>query len=152
MTDSINRLKKELQENGLRVTKSRIAVFTILDKNHEVFLSPDDIFDKIQAAKPLNCDRASVYRVLSTLAQLGLVKVSHFQGQASKYKIHHHNKDCMQKDCTKLHEHYFKCMKCQSIEPIGECLIKPKIKELEKKGFKPLEHHFEITGYCPNCK
>lgn len=152
MSDSIDKFKKELQANGLRVTKSRVAVYGILEKNGDNFLSPDDIFDKVQASKSLTCDRASVYRILSTLSELGLVKVSHFQGQASKYKIHHHNQDCHQHDCTKSHEHYFKCVGCDSIEPIGECIIDPKIEELEKRGFVPLEHHFEISGYCPKCK
>ena len=151
MSHSITNFKKELQASGLRLTQSRIAVYSILNKNREVFLSPHDIYEKIAASKKYKCDRVSVYRVLSTLEKIGLVKISHFQGEASRYKIHFHTEEC-KRNCELEHEHYFKCIQCDTIEPIGECFIEKKVKELEKKGFKSINHHFEISGYCPSCQ
>jgi Fur family ferric uptake transcriptional regulator len=152
MVDITDKFKEELQAHGLRVTKPRIAVFSILEKHHDSFLSSEDISDSIQSSQSLNCDRASVYRILTTFVEIGLVQVTQFQGGASKYKIHRHGPQCQEKGCNKTHEHYFKCVKCDAIEPIGECFFEKKVKELEKKGFRTLEHHFEISGYCPNCK
>ena len=150
MKDQIEEFKDALQKSGLRITKSRLAVFTILERNKRSFLSPDEIFDKISRSKEINCDRASVYRVLSTLEEINLVNVSHFQGEATKYQIHHHTNTCDHGHDS--HEHYFKCLKCESIQAIGDCFIDSKIKELESKGFKTLGHHLEITGHCPSCR
>jgi Fe2+ or Zn2+ uptake regulation protein len=141
--------KEELKKNGLKVTKSRISVFVILKKNDKVFLSPEDIFDKIKKSKLDQCDRTSVYRVLSSLEEIDLVKTSHFQGEASKYQLHLHNETC--DHAHEVHEHYFKCIDCKSIDTIGSCLSEPKIIELNNLGYKTLSHHFEISGLCPNC-
>ncbi len=149
MAKHVDEFKEVLQENKLRVTKSRLAVFTILDKFSDQFLSPDEVFDLIHSETDYSCDRASVYRVLATLADINLLNVTQFQGQASKYQIHHHTSDCG--DCHEKHEHYFKCLKCDAIQPIGDCFIDAKIKELAKKGFLTLGHHLEITGHCPSC-
>lgn len=149
MVDQLDKFKNDLQEKGLRVTQSRIAVFTVLEKNRNAFLSSDEVYDLIHGTTEYTCDRASVYRVLNTLEEINLVRVTQFQGEANKYQIHHHTADCG--NCGDHHEHYFKCIKCESVKPIGDCFIDDKIKELEEKGFKALGHHLEITGRCPKC-
>lgn len=149
MAEKIDQFKEELQSHGLRITNSRLAVFTILENSKKEFLSPDEIFEAIKQSKLKTCDRASVYRVLKSLEEIGLVNVSHFQGEASKYKIHLHNDDCHH--CDDDHQHYFKCIKCKSVESIGDCLFEKQLKDLTKKGYVSLSHHFEVSGFCPKC-
>ncbi len=149
MVEKIDQFKEELQSNGLRITSSRLAVFSILTHAKKDFLTPDEIYDAIKESNLKTCNRASVYRVLKSLEKIGLIKVSHFQGEASKYQIHLHNHDC--NHCENEHQHYFKCIKCRAIEPIGNCLFDGQIKELNKKGFVSLSHHFEVSGFCPEC-
>jgi len=149
MSSGIKALKSELQKNGLRITQTRIAVFSVLEKEKKNFLSCDEVFDLINSSKKFQCDRASVYRVLNAFDRMGLVKSSHFQGSATKYQIHLHSDEC--KHCDNEHEHYFKCTICHSIESIGDCFIESKLKELKKKGFQPIDHHLEISGVCPSC-
>jgi Fur family ferric uptake transcriptional regulator len=146
----LDEFKQELQSHGLRVTKSRISVFSVLVNNQHKFLSPDEILEKINQSNLDQCDRASVYRVLSSLEEIGLVKSSQFQGEATKYQVHFHTSDC--NNCQDEHEHYFKCIQCETIEPIGECLFDKNLQELSKKGYVTLSHHFEVSGYCPQCK
>lgn len=152
MSSSEDKLSKSLQLSGLRVTKSRIAVLSVLEENKGSFLTPEKIFETITKIKKINIDRASVYRILNALLKINLVKVSHFQGEASKYQIHFHDEshdDCHY--CDYKHEHYFKCIKCDALEPIEECFVDKSIKQLEKRGFHAIGHHLEISGYCPNC-
>jgi len=149
MKDVLAIYKSELQKAGLKVTKSRISVFSILQENKSLFLSPDEIFEKILTSSLDKCDKTSVYRVLSTLESIDLVKTSHFQGESSKYQIHLHNDSC--NHAAKDHEHYFKCVDCKTISPIGACFSGPIIKELSKTGHKTISHHFEVSGLCPQC-
>lgn len=149
MTEDFEGIRTALRESGLRVTKSRIAVFTILEKGKASFLSPDEIYQRISKSKKLNCDRASVYRALKIFESINLVKASHFQGEATKYQFHHHTTGC--EEGADQHEHYFKCLKCNSIQPIGDCFIEEKLNDLDSKGFKTFSHHLEILGRCPKC-
>lgn len=153
MKEKLEFFKNYLKEKGLRVTQNRIAVFSILEKNENSFLSPDEIFEKVKKSKNFQCDRVSVYRALSSFEEIGIVNTSHFQGEAVKYQIHFHPKheedNCH--DCHSDHQHYFKCKSCTKVFPIGDCLFDDKLKELEKLGFKCEGHHFEVLGICPDC-
>ena len=144
--NKINQIKDILKSNNYRITQSRVAVAKILLKNYDTLLSSDEIFNKIQTSKKLNCDQVSVYRVLSIFDKLGLVKKSTFQGDAARYTLI----DLEEKQ-NRYHEHFFKCVHCNVIESFKDCLISKKEKELEKNGYKNLNHHLEITGLCPGC-
>lgn len=147
-TNKMNKLvqvKDILQDHGLRVTQSRLAVATILLRRDSL-LTADEIFSNIQKSKSLNCDQASVYRTLATFEELGLLKKSIFQGEPVRYMF-----DAFTEADCNHHEHYFKCNRCNSIEPFSGCMVLKKEKELEKKGYKNLHHHLEITGLCPSC-
>ena len=135
-----------LKNNKLRITQSRISVATILIKTIRIPLTPEEIFQKIDASKTFHCDQVSVYRILSTLEDLNLVTKSKFQGEASRYMVNlSHGKD------EHHHEHFFKCYSCNLIEPFKGCLVSKKEKELENAGYANLKHHLEITGLCPSC-
>lgn len=136
--------KEFLQEQGYRVTQSRLSVAAILLKFENQHLSSEEIFHHIQKSKKYNCDQASVYRALALYVELGLVLKSSFQGEASRYSL----SDVSEKHS---HKHYFKCIKCNVVEPFGDCLVGKKEKELEQKGYTQLTHHLEITGLCPGC-
>jgi Fe2+ or Zn2+ uptake regulation protein len=142
----INELKSLLKSKQLRVTNSRLAVATILLKNIKKPLTSEEIFNKIQKSKKYDCDQVSVYRILSKFVEIGVIKKSIFQGEASRYLLSDTNADN-----PHPHEHYFKCTNCNFIKPFHNCFVSTKEKELEESGFKNLKHHLEITGLCPNC-
>ena len=59
----INEIKDFLKENDLRVTQSRLAVYSVLLNSHEKLLTPEEIFNQIENTKSLKCDLVSVYRL-----------------------------------------------------------------------------------------
>ncbi|MGB0452998.1 MAG: Fur family transcriptional regulator [Bacteriovoracaceae bacterium] len=151
--NKLSQIKDILQSEGLRITQSRLSVATILIKNNAL-LTPEEIYNRILKSKTLSSDQASVYRTLSTFEELGLVKKSIFQGEPARYMLESFEKKKCQghdHDHDHAHEHYFKCVKCKKIEPFTGCLVSQKEKELEKKGYRNLSHHLEITGICPSC-
>lgn len=138
---------KIIKDHSLRLTNSRIALVDILLKNSDDYLTPEELFIKITKAKNLSSDQVSVYRNLTKFEELGIVKKSEFHHDASRYIL---NKLTHGKPKRK-HEHYFKCFKCDTIEPFSDCFISKKEKELKSSGYSQLSHHLEITGLCPSC-
>lgn len=129
----------------MRVTSSRIAVATVLIKNNQ-FLSAEEIFKKITLSQNLKCDQASVYRTLTIFEKLKIITSSHFQGEPSRFKL-----SFFEDQGEKEHSHFFKCDKCQKIEPFSGCFLPEKERELKKLGYSQLSHHLEIRGICPSC-
>jgi len=142
----LDKLKQTLKDRGLRVTKTRLSVASVLIKNKNSPLTSEEIFNKILKSKKYNCDQVSVYRILATFEELGVVQKSIFQGEATRYKLNTAKGSSIHK-----HEHFFKCNSCNTIEPLNGCFVAKKEKELESKGYKGLHHHLEITGLCPSC-
>ena len=141
----LDEIKELIKNNSLRVTHSRLAVASILLRNQSRYLTAEDIYNKINASQKYNCDQVSVYRILTTFEEIGLIHKSVFQGEATRYSILDKPED------PDKHNHYFKCRNCSAVEILGGCLVAKKEVELKSMGYTSLEHHLEITGLCPSC-
>ena len=145
MSAAIENIKELIKNAGLRVTQPRIDVASILERNKGKLLTPEEIYLKIKNSKTMQCDQASVYRVLTKFEELGIVTKNTFQGEASRYMIdncgHTH----------KHHHHFFKCTKCKKIEPLDGCFFTAAEKKMKDRGYSNLNHHIEVTGTCPKC-
>lgn len=146
MSLNIERIKKILKENSLRVTKTRIAVAHVLIEGSHQFLTSEDIYSRISKKKYVTCDLVSVYRILTTFEKLNIIKKIEFNNEAARYSL-------VELKCKtgKIHEHYFKCIECLTIEAFSDCFVSKKEKELESSGYRNLSHHLEISGLCPTC-
>ena len=143
--NTINTISNFLKKEGLRMTRPRLAVIKVLEKNGDRFASAEEIFYNIHRTGTLSCDQASVYRILNTFARLNIVIKSNFHGKASKFQLN-------QKISEKTdHRHFFRCQKCESITPLSFCMLAGQISKMESLGYKNLHHHVEISGTCPPC-
>ena len=141
-------IKEILKLNKMRITQSRLAVIDVLLTYENEYLNVDEIHQVISESKNASCDRVSVYRILYAFEELGILVKSHFQGDAVRYSLGDLVKN---RAVTQKHEHFFKCIKCNLIEPFQDCFISKKERELVGKGYKNLTHHLEIKGLCPGC-
>ena len=141
---TIEEIKSLLKENQLRITQTRLDVAKVLLDNLGSPMSPEEIFNQITSSS-IPCDQVSVYRILGTFEDIGLVIKSKFQGEASRYMVDECGKT------HKHHHHFFKCVSCNTVEPFDGCFIGKKEKDLASKGYTSLQHHIEITGICPGC-
>ena len=75
----------KLRARNERVTRVRQAVLEVLDGTDE-HLAADEIASRAEALAP-GLHRASVYRALATLGELGLVTHTHLGGAAAVYHL-----------------------------------------------------------------
>jgi Fur family peroxide stress response transcriptional regulator len=92
MTISLEEIKKRLQNAGLKITPQRLAILDAVYKlnNHP---SADQIIEQIRSAHP-GVATGTVYKVLDTLVNVGLVRRVRTDRDAMRYdgvtEIHHH--------------------------------------------------------------
>ncbi len=138
-----NAVKKQFKEfikkKGLKFTSQREAVLEeILNvKGHF------EIEDMVKTIKEKNIpvSRATVYRTLNILKEMGLVN------EVIKYS----NKTIYEISLKQHHDHLI-CTKCGNIIEFSEEEIeKLQDKICKEYGFKPETHRLEIFGTCKDC-
>ncbi|MFA9288945.1 MAG: Fur family transcriptional regulator [Weeksellaceae bacterium] len=133
MTD---RAKQLLQQHALRITDARLAVLIFFLKQQYPIDAQQ--IEEYLAKKKIKTDTATVYRMLTTFADEGLIK----KVRVSDEKLHFELAD-------RPHHHHAICTNCGKIEDIEKCLLNQQI-QLEK-SFQVQDHAVEIYGLCANC-
>lgn len=126
-----------LKDKGLSVTVQRKMILDLLLKEHGPF-SAEDILKKL----PKNtCDQATVYRCLNQFVEVQLVNISFLEKDMAHFEFndpdHHH--------------HHIICKICKKIESFHECLMEKIEINLQKKGYKDIQHRLEIFAICESC-
>ena len=132
--------KQTIKGLGLKYTPPREKVFKAI-LNTKGHFEIEQLVHKIQA-KNINVSRATVYRTLDILKELGYVR------EVIKYK----NKTIYEINLKEHHDHLI-CSKCGKIIEFHS----NKIEELQDKicreyNFKPEFHRLEIFGLCEKCQ
>lgn len=132
-----NQFATALQEQGYSLTKPRQAVFAVLESNGP--LSMHELIGQLRAV-----DRATVYRTVDLLEQLGIIKRIQI---GWKYKVE-------LSDAFSYHHHHLSCTKCGQIISLPEdSSIEQAIHALgTEHGFTITDHQLEIQGICKDCK
>lgn len=127
------------RERGLPLTVQRRAVLeAMLDR--EDHPTADQIYDEIRLSMP-SLSRTTVYRILDTLVETGMVsKVCH-PGSAARFdpKVRQH--------------HHLVCLQCEKIFDIESAALDavpwPNVRA---KGFAISEFHIHFRGVCADCQ
>ena len=125
-----------LRQAGLKSTPGRRAVLDIL-ANSTSPLSPEQIHTKVGSEV---CDRATIYRILESLGEAGLVQRVILAGKTlylPEESSHHH--------------HHIVCRKCRATVCLDQCLISPLEKTAKRLGFRDVRHSLQLTGLCAKC-
>ena len=131
------------KEHGLRLTKQRRLIFSILE-SAKTHLNAKQILELAQQLEP-GIDQVTIYRNLGLLKNLGVVDeldLLHLQGDQHYYEARqvraHSHVACL--DCGKVFEFYTPAMKQIDRELQKEC------------GFSISFTRIEIGGYCAECQ
>ena len=135
--NSIITFKNILSKNGYRITTARMSLFRTL-LNSEA-LSLREIFEKANST----IDRVSIYRNIELFEKLHIVRRITI---GWKYKLE-------LSDIFIAHHHHLTCLGCSKIiDIVDESQVEQFIESISRSiSFTPLNHHFEIEGYCFDC-
>jgi len=134
-------LQEQLNQKGLRLTKPRQVVMSILEKTRHP-LSPQIIHQRAEQMDK-NISLVSVYRTLDLLNKLHLVCRVHGQDDCQGYVL-----------SSPGHFHHLVCRNCQkTVEFIGTTDMEPFIETIQSQtGFQIDRHLLQLFGLCPDCQ
>lgn len=128
-----------LLNNGLRITKARKLIISILDKTEQP-ISAEDLYEIFKEKEESNL--STIYRNLKILKNKGIVEIVCEIDGISYYRLK-----------GKKHKHSIICESCGKIIPIDHCPVEKIEMDLEDKtGFKIDSHSLEFRGICPDCQ
>ncbi len=134
---ALRNLRSYLRENNLRFTTERVIIL------EEIFSSPphfdaEQLFIQIRN-KHQHISRATVYRTLDLLSQIGIIKKENLgQGYAS-YEL----------NLNIPHHDHMICVECGKVVEFVDEVIEKRQKEIsEKYGMEMIRHQLQIFGRC----
>ena len=132
-----------LREKGERVTAARRAVLQVLDEARG-HLCAEDIAERVDAAEP-GVHRATVYRSLQSLTELGIVAHTHVPGSATIYHLKH--------SAAAQHSHaHLQCTTCERFFDVPTDWLGPLGDRMrEELGFELDAQHAALLGTCAEC-
>lgn len=130
-----------LQNNGLRLTRGRLAIIGELMSVHQ----PLTLSELHHRVKTERCDFATVFRFIQILEKKKLVGRHTWNDRQLRYELaalpgaHHH--------------HHLICKSCHRVEEIDACTVASVEKDLARqKGYAEVTHSLEFFGVCPDCQ
>ncbi len=138
-SERMRQFERACRERGLaRTTQRRTLLEMILDR--EDHPTADQVYEQART-RIRGISRTTVYRILDTFVELGLVaKICH-PGPAARFdpKIHRH--------------HHLVCLNCEGIIDLEDKRLNdiawPDVRGL---GFEIRDHHVHFRGVCSACR
>ena len=129
-----------LKDKGLKNTKHRNSILRILDAS-PCPVAAEELFLTLRE-EGVGISLSSVYRILESLADKGLVIKSNLTGDGKfLYELQ-----------SPEHKHYLICSRCKRMTPVEGCPLSDYEKHLkETKGFTATGHKLVIYGICRDC-
>ncbi len=140
MGHDLDRLLDALRAHGYRITTQRRLVMEVLLARHPAHLSCDEVTAAL-AARGVDVDNATVYRILQWLKTVGLVAQTDLGTGHDTYSW-----------VSDTPHHHLICLRCHRIIEAEDALFDSLRAALrERYGFQPRIEHFAIFGLCQDC-
>ena len=141
MSHEMDHSQQRLRTMGYKLTKQRKIIIDILLSSRKHLMTAGQIYEEVRKNNlPLNF--STVYRNLETLLECGLIKKVSLQDGTASYEYNRHD-----------HHHHLICLHCNDAEMIDYCPYDEINRHIEEHTkFFPVEHRFEIYGYCEKCR
>jgi Fur family transcriptional regulator, ferric uptake regulator len=132
----IDRLTRE----GHRLTTPRQAIIGLVAPRQDHF-SAQEVWDAARS-QFRGIGRATVFRTLDLLAELGVLNRVHIGDGCHRYTV-----------CETTHHHHLMCIECGTVTPLEATGVEQQIRRMAgEAGFELLTHHLELVGRCANCR
>jgi Fe2+ or Zn2+ uptake regulation protein len=101
----------------------------------------DELWHDLQQEEP-RLGRATVFRLVETLAGLGLLDRIGFADGTHRYRV-----------CSTHHHHHLTCVRCHQIVEVPLCVPVEQLAALSQQtGYAIEGHALEVFGRCPSCQ
>jgi Fur family ferric uptake transcriptional regulator len=91
---------------------------------------------------PQGIGRATVYRTIAILQELGYLSRLHVGEECHRYAL-----------CDATHHHHFVCTSCGQVFPFDECAVEQTAAGAAARiGFAVAGHHVDVFGACAACQ
>lgn len=138
--------KDLLKKHDLSVTQQRLAVLSLLSKEHSC-LGVDDLLAQAKKKKLEMGDWSTVFRTVKTFEEAGLVTAFASSDGVTRYELTH-----CQDEGHDHHHHHFVCRSCKSVEALENCPTQLFEKAAKQIGFRVENHVIEVQGVCSDCQ
>ncbi|GIW08394.1 MAG: transcriptional repressor [Dehalococcoidia bacterium] len=140
MSTRSERISRLLNEHGFSVTPGRRVVIDAL-ADREVIFTANDVVAWVDRVDP-SIGRATVFRTLDLLSQLGVLNRVHGEDGCHRYTV-----------CDAGHHHHLVCTACGRVIPFELTGIEEEIRQAAVQAqFMVSSHRVELFGLCANCQ
>lgn len=133
--------EERCREAGLALTVQRRAVYEVV-LSREDHPTADQVYDDARAKFP-DISRTTVYRVLDTLAQIGVIGKPSYFGSATRYEPNTHR------------HHHLICVRCGKVLDLDDDGVPLQLQSLlseKSSGFDVLDYSIHFHGVCTVCR
>jgi Fur family ferric uptake transcriptional regulator len=129
-----------LDRAGYRLTDARRAVAQLIADQRGHFSAADLVADA--RARRMGIGRATVFRTLDVLSELGAVERIDLPSGEHAYV-----------GCATSHHHHVICARCGRTAEIEDAGLRTLVREVARQtGYRVDEHRLELFGLCAACQ
>ena len=144
---SASELRDQLRKAGLRATSARVSVLRCLEAS-KVPLTHAEVYDQVAAD---GFDRATVYRNLIDLADVGFLKRYDLGDHVWRFELLRSDADGKSVHGTEAHPH-FVCSDCGTVECLPAASVSLSgVRGGPKSLRKASDLEIQIRGLCNDC-
>jgi Fur family ferric uptake transcriptional regulator len=135
-----NRLQR-LRDAGYKLTNARLSVLKAIE-GHGGHITSSELLETLNASDP-DIGRASVFRTLDLLTQLGIIRPTYIESSITpRYVL-----------LPDGHHHHVICTSCNRVIEFEDCGLHNLSEELEQKLDMQISGHLlEFYGICKDCR
>jgi Fur family peroxide stress response transcriptional regulator len=131
--------EQRCRDAGFPLTVQRRVVLEAMAMRND-HPTAEQICKMIQAQVP-EISRATVYRALESLVQLGVIGRAHHFGAATRF------------DANPGHHHHLVCVRCNRVTDYeDERLEDVPLPSRAHSGFQTMDYSVHFHGLCPDCQ
>lgn len=137
--EQLRSFEQRCRDKGISLTVQRRTIAEIVMQRHD-HPTTDQIYEDVRTQAP-EISRATVYRTLETLVEIGAIRRAHYLGPASRF------------DANVNHHHHLVCMQCNSVVDYEDSQIDDlHVPEQSGSGFKIKDYSIHYIGVCEKCQ
>jgi Fur family peroxide stress response transcriptional regulator len=137
--ERLRAFENRCREAGFPLTVQRRVILEAMAVRDD-HPTAEQIYKTIQAQVP-EISRATVYRALESLVQLGAIGRAHHLGPATRF------------DSNAGHHHHLVCVRCNRVMDLEDARLDDlPLPDPSRTGFQTVDYSVHFTGLCAECR